>query len=295
MSFSPAILLFHLLLPLLFVTKIVFCSQDILLESTLVRCIQDEMLEDGTPKNPLQLVHSFKGDPKLNLKLYAKCRKKLQITLRVNEASETFVPNALILIDKVKNAQTQKASHLGVPLAVKFHQEPLLQRYSLKYLYRVNGKMWEEVINAENKSNFTKCIDGSGESNEVPTCGHVPTKGTKQSAGFCCSCKDHRNMVQQRGGQRCDTPGKTPEQLSSAHCLHFSPYWYNVYEISPPTLYQKIIFEVFKSMELKNGSVTWERMSRNKNGIKVDSDAPMNVVGNVKVCKQIFKTLNLNY
>ncbi|ODN05384.1 Protein HAPLESS 2-B [Orchesella cincta] len=259
---------------------LIFCvpniqAQNVLLESTLVRCHEES---DGVPKDPIRLATSSQGQT-LDLKVFSTCRKKLLITLRITESTRNFVPTALILIDRAKNTLTQKPSSFGRPIAVKFHQEKLFQKYHLDYLYHVNGKMWEEVINSENSKNYAACNNSLQTSK--PTCGFI--HGTSEVTGFCCSCKDHKGNVQQRSGHRCDVPGKTPNLLTSAHCLRSSPFTYNVYKMSPPTIYQKVSFEVFKSKQNLNGTISWEQLSHTKFGVTVDSDNLVNVSGDVKV------------
>ncbi|CAL8100406.1 unnamed protein product [Orchesella dallaii] len=261
------------ILLLLFSVKVI-SAQQILLESTLLRCHEEG--SETSPKNPVRLATSSKGHA-LDLKVFSTCKKKLLITLRITESTRDFEPNAMILIDRAKNTITQKPSQFGLPIAVKFHQDKLYQKYPLEYLYHVNGKIWEEVISPENNKNYAGCNNNAN--SPKPTCGF----SENQVAGFCCTCRDHRSNVQQRGGYRCDVPGKNPQLLSSAHCLRSSPFTYNVYKLSPPTIYQKVRFEVFKSKHNLNGEISWEQLSHSKYGVEVDSDNLANASGAVKV------------
>lgn len=266
-------------------------GQEIHLESSIVRCSNDEALAGGSVQNPTKLATSTKGHVHLDLKLYSKCRKKMLITLRITEPSEHFHSDALIIVDQAENKLIHKSSRLGRPLAVKFHQGRMLQKYSLQYLYRVNGKAWEEVINFETQKNFSGC-DNSVHAH-LPTCGFLPNTGDTQIIpGFCCTCQDHRDNVQQRGGHRCDTPNKSPVQLTSAHCFRTGPFSYNVYEVGTPVLFQQLRFEVYKSQENANGSISWKKMSENPHGVAVTSVDPLNASGMLKVERYHFNCPN---
>lgn len=261
-------------------------SQRISLVTTVVRCGHgpEEMLEDGTPKKPLELAASFKGHSKLDLKQYSKCRKKLQITMRITESKKDFVPHGIVMIDRGENLLTHKSSRFGFPIAVKFYQQPLYQKFGLQFLYRVNGKMYEQIMNVNNTNNYMGCSNNAIGTTQ-PTCGYTTGSDSRQPAGFCCHCNypNHRKNISRRGGHRCDTPDKTRAQLTSAHCFRSSPYWYNVYELMSPLLFQRLNFDIFRSQELKNGSLTWNRMSGSPKGIEIDSENSMNGAGTVKV------------
>ncbi|XP_075223850.1 uncharacterized protein LOC142325705 [Lycorma delicatula] len=110
--------------------------------------------------------HGFDKDELLLHSEVKDCKRKLVITVKLNNCGSTMTEEEFIVVDHVYDPVVHKRSRLLNPLVFKLKQEQVLQLYGLTYANTINAEAREDVLN-KNMPNYTGCDTTSSK----PTCG----------------------------------------------------------------------------------------------------------------------------
>ncbi|XP_060878381.1 hapless 2-like [Metopolophium dirhodum] len=121
--------------------------------------------------------------------------KGIYITIWLKKnTQENDSKHQVIIVDKVYEAETNKARMLINPYIVVIQQDEVLESYKLKYIKTVNSEAKEIVFNKESNSHYPGCYADVKRSICNAMAEVIPVQ---YSEGFCCSCKMAVNIQRQ--------------------------------------------------------------------------------------------------